>query len=236
MKTQISASVRMGIVAAVAALSISFFGCSKDNANTPVATTDSSVLLKESTLNYTTPENTTYIASSCVLPNEELSEAEASALIYMREEEMLAHDGYLTFSAMYPNPVFKNIRNSEAIHTEAVRRLLVKYNLPDPMVNHVAGTFANPEFQGLYNSLVATGTQSLLKAMTVGATIEDLDIYDLKNRLLVVDNRDITFVFNNLMNGSKNHLRAFYANILFLGGTHIPQYLTQEEFNAIINS
>jgi hypothetical protein len=57
---------------------------------------------------------------------------------------------------------------------------------------------------------------------------------DLKNHLLLVDNQDITSVYNNLMRGSRNHLRSFYANILFLGGTYTPQYLSPEEFNAII--
>jgi hypothetical protein len=215
-------------------VSLSFYGCSKEN-ETAIPSTNSD-LLKEATLNYSQPENTTYISSMSSLPVEELSEAEAASLIFMREEELLAHDVYLALSQLYTKPVFKNITKSEAVHTEAIRRLLVKYNLPDPAANHIAGTFSNPDLQALYNSLLATGSESLLKGLTVGATIEDLDIYDLKNHLLEVDNRDIIFVFTNLMNGSKNHLRAFYANIVFLGGTYTPQFITQEEFNAIINN
>ena len=149
---------------------------------------------------------------------------------------MLAHDVYLALSQLYTKPVFKNITKSEAFHTEAIRLLLVKYNLSDPATGHITGTFSNPDLQALYNSLLATGSESLLKGLTVGATIEDLDIYDLENHLLDVDNRDITFVYTNLMNGSKNHLRAFYANIVFLGGTYTPQFITQEEFNAIVNN
>jgi hypothetical protein len=169
------------------------------------------------------------------LPVEPLSEAEIAALTLMREEELLAHDVYLYLSQLYSKPVFKNITKSEAVHTEAIRLLLVKYKLPDPAANHVTGHFTNTDVQNLYNTLITIGAQSLLKGMTVGATIEDLDIFDLHQHLLEVDNRDITLVFNNLLNGSKNHLRAFYANILFLGGTYTPQYISPEEFNAIIN-
>ncbi|MGZ5285653.1 MAG: DUF2202 domain-containing protein [Flavisolibacter sp.] len=39
-----------------------------------------------------------------------------------------------------------------------------------------------------------------------------------------------------LSKGSRNHMRAFYKNILIVGGTYTPQFLTQVEFDAIINS
>ena len=233
MKTKNSV-IRLGIITTTLVMTLSFYGCSKEN-ETAVPSTNSD-LLKEATLNYSQPENTTYVSSVSSLPIEELSEAEAASLIYMREEEMLAHDVYLALSQLYTKPVFKNITKSEAFHTEAIRLLLVKYNLSDPATGHITGTFSNPDLQALYNSLLATGSESLLKGLTVGATIEDLDIYDLENHLLDVDNRDITFVYTNLMNGSKNHLRAFYANIVFLGGTYTPQFITQEEFNAIVNN
>jgi hypothetical protein len=70
----------------------------------------------------------------------------------------------------------------------------------------------------------------------VGATIEHLDIFDLESLLLVVDNQDITLVFNNLMRGSRNHLRSFYANILRSGGTYEPRYISVAEFEEIINT
>lgn len=72
---------------------------------------------------------------------------------------------------------------------------------------------------GRYSS---QGSSSLLDGLVVGCTIEDLDILDLKNHLLEVDNQDFTLVFNNLMRGSRNHLRSFYANVLFSGGTYVP--------------
>jgi hypothetical protein len=120
------------------------------------------------------------------------------------------------------------------VHTSAVKALLDKYAIPDPAANHEPGLFSNPDLQALYNTLLQSGSASLMEALIVGATIEDLDIVDLKNLLVTVDNQDITFVFNNLMRGSRNHLRAFYGNIVFLGGTYTPQYLTPEEFNAIV--
>ena len=70
----------------------------------------------------------------------------------------------------------------------------------------------------------------------MGATIEDLDIFDLTNALINIDNQDIRLVYDMLTKGSRNHMRSFYKNILNVGGTYIPQYITQAEFDAIINS
>ncbi|MDP3667796.1 MAG: DUF2202 domain-containing protein, partial [Sediminibacterium sp.] len=65
---------------------------------------------------------------------------------------------------------------------------------------------------------------------------EDLDIFDLKNALINIDNQDIRLVYDNLTKGSRNHMRSFYKNVLNVGGTYTPQYITQAEFDAIINS
>jgi hypothetical protein len=51
-----------------------------------------------------------------------------------------------------------------------------------------------------------------------------------------VDNQDITYVYENLAKGSRNHLRSYYRNILNAGGTYIPQFISQAEFDEIISS
>ncbi len=235
MKTKKQVTIGLFLVMGVSMMVLSLSGCTKETTAVPTAT-DSQY--KEAILNYTVADTSLTGCTSCIdsLPYEALSTSESEALIWMREEEFLAHDVYLTLSLLYTKPIFRNIARSEQRHTDAIKALLVKYALVDPAANHVTGTFTNQDLQTLYNSLVALGSGSLLNALVVGATIEDLDIKDLEEQLLTIDNQDITCVFNNLMRGSRNHLRSFYANILFTGGTYTPQYLTQEEFDAIVNS
>ena len=164
----------------------------------------------------------------------ELSEEETAALLYMREEEKLAHDVYVTLYDQWGLPVFQNISRSEQTHTDAVKALLDRYGLADP-ASTAAGVFTNPDLQALYIELIARGGQSLEEALKVGAAIEEIDILDLQERLAQTDNADIQQVFQNLLRGSSNHLRAFVRTLnTQTGQTYQPQYLSQEDYQVII--
>lgn len=185
--------------------------------------------------------NSTFSSSTlgtalAALPTEALNTTEQTSLVYMREEEKLAGDVYARLYAAWGLKVFANISNSESTHTEAVRQLLVRYSVADPAANLGAGVYANATLQGLYAQLVAAGSVSLVEALKVGATIEELDMLDIHTHLASVDNQDIKLVYDNLLKGSRNHLRSFYKTLLQQGGSYTAQYLTQAEFDAIVNS
>jgi hypothetical protein len=168
-------------------------------------------------------------------PKEPLSDAERNSLIFMREEEKLARDVYTTLYAKWGSRPFYNISSSEQTHMDAVLTVLKKYEITDPVGSNPVGVFQNADLQKLYNQLVSQGNTSSLNAFKVGATIEDLDIFDLKRLSTEVDNKDILFVYSNLERGSRNHMRAFNRNIGNLGSIYIPQYISQAEFDAIVS-
>ncbi len=166
----------------------------------------------------------------------ELSAEETAALLYMREEEKLAYDVYMTFYAQWGLPIFQNIGQSELTHTDAVKLLLDRYGLSDPASSEM-GIFSNPELQNLYNDLVARGSQSLTEALKVGAIIEEIDILDLQERMTQTDNADIQQVFNNLLNGSYNHLRAFSSTLnVQTGEAYQPHYLSTNAYQALVSA
>ena len=165
----------------------------------------------------------------------DLSAEEAEALLYMREEEKLAHDVYITLYEQWGLQTFQNIANSEQAHTDSIKVLLDRYGLDDPATGQV-GVFTNPDLQALYNELVARGSQSLAEAIKVGGAIEEIDILDLQERLAQTDNADIQQVFNNLLKGSTNHLRAFASSLLAqTGETYQPQYLSAEAYQTLLS-
>jgi hypothetical protein len=154
-----------------------------------------------------------------------LSSSEEEGLIFMREEEKLAHDVYATLYAQWGLPVFQNIANSESTHTAAVKVLLDRYGIADPAAGNGVGEFTNPELQKLYDQLVAQGSTSLVDALKVGVAIEEKDILDLQTRLAQTSSADVQLLYNNLMQGSENHLRAFTSTLQRQsGGTYVPQY------------
>lgn len=171
------------------------------------------------------------------LPLQNLSATEEASLLFMREEEKLAHDVYTQLNNKYSLQVFANIADSEQTHTEAVLLLIDRYTLTDPALNKGIGEFTNTDLQTLYNTLLARGLQSEIEALKVGALVEEVDIADLKVQLAEkVDNQDITIVFENLMKGSRNHLRAFVKNLSMRGVTYVPEVLSLTEYNEIIRS
>ncbi len=200
-------------------------GCSNE-------VTDNQNQYSENSMNY---QESITEESLYKLAYEDLSDAERESLIFMREEEKLARDVYKTFYEKYNMPIFQNISNSEQAHTNAIKYLLNKYSIPDPIVKDVRGVFTNPELQTLYNSLIEQGSVSDIEALKVGALIEEVDILDIQSGLQIIDNNDIIFVYNNLRKGSINHLKAFVRNLSFRGYNYVPVKLSIEEYNSIMN-
>lgn len=134
-------------------------------------------------------------------------------LVFMANEEKLAHDVYAYFAGMYDLPIFGNIAESEARHQEAVNVVLERYGLDDTAIGLTAGEFSNDRIDDLYSQLIAQGSASLDAALEVGVTIEEIDIADLKDRLEGLEELapDVYEMYSHLLAGSENHLAAFSA-------------------------
>jgi len=169
------------------------------------------------------------------LAYEELSPEEADGLKFIREEEKLARDVYNALYAKWGIGVFNNIAQSEQRHTDAIKLLIDKYELDDPVENDIPGEFVNEDLQNLYNTLIYKRDLSLVDALLVGALIEEIDIIDIQKEIDDhVDNEDIAIVYDNLISGSYNHLRAFVKNLSRQGILYEPVLLSEEVYNGII--
>jgi len=123
-----------------------------------------------------------------------LTEADKAHLIFMRSEEKLARDVYLTLADLYPNqPVFLTIATkAEQTHTDRMLDMLDKFKIKDPEPETAPDTAPPPDqigvfqnyyfaeyFSGKYYYLVDTAKIGLLDALYVGALIEELDMRDI---------------------------------------------------------
>ena len=160
---------------------------------------------------YATETSVSDTTTSVTQVSTELSTLEATSIQFMREEEKLARDVYLTLYDVWGTPIFVNIADSEQSHTDAVADLIEKYGVEDPVTDNTIGVYTNPYFTEKFNELVALGSESYEKALTVGTLIEELDIADINEQIEIMKHQDIIDVYSNLLKGSRNHLRSFYA-------------------------
>lgn len=164
---------------------------------------------------------------------ESLTEDEVTNLLFMREEEKLAHDVYLHFYDKYDLKMFNNIASSELIHIDEVLNVMEEYGIED-VASSEMGVFTDDALQQLYDDLITQGNLSLVDALTVGATIEDVDIRDLANAIDATSKADINNMYEFLACGSRNHMRGFTNQLDTHGEVYVPQFITQEQYEEVI--
>ncbi len=188
---------------------------------------------------------------------------EETHLIFMREEEKLARDVYLTLSNMYPNaPIFFQIGDgAEQTHTDTMASKIAQFGLtdPNPNTNNLPGSigiFTGADygwyFTEKYNYLITAGAQSELDALYIGAFIEELDMHDIVMCPTVItetkgipedqcglnytDENPLINSYGSLLSGSESHLRSYVGQIeAIIGvGNYQAQYLPQTTVDEIL--
>ncbi|MEY4639680.1 MAG: hypothetical protein RLY13_678 [Actinomycetota bacterium] len=154
------------------------------------------------------PEVTTEPKAPVVDKGIATADATETQLVYLIEEEKLAHDVYTKMFELWGSRVFGNILQSEETHQSQVLTVMQTRDIEDPRSSKV-GVFSNDELQALYNELIAKGSKSAVDAYEVGVAIEELDIDDITKMLATAKDADVIAMMENLRKGSENHLRAF---------------------------
>jgi hypothetical protein len=168
-------------------------------------------------------------------PVVDLSIEAREELIRMRQEEKLARDVYVALGDQWGADVFA-ITNAEQRHLDAMKKMLDRFGMQDPIVDDSRGVFADQAFTDLYNELIERGSASLLDALKVGAKIEELDLIDLRAAGQGVGDPVLKMVYENLERATRNHLRMFAVQIRENNGTYVAEHLTQKEFDTIAAS
>jgi hypothetical protein len=161
--------------------------------------------------------------------------AEATDMLFMREEEKLARDVYVQMHDLWALAPFADIAVAEQHHMDAMLRLLTRYRLPDPAAGMLIGEFVNPELQTLHDTLIEQGAQSYEAALRVGGLIEEADMEDIAAAIARSDKSDIDLVYESLLCGSRNHLRSF-ARVLeaLTGEPYVAQVIAEAAVDAIL--
>jgi hypothetical protein len=193
-----------------------------------------------------------------------LDAVEETHLIFMREEEKLARDVYITLGKLYRDlKVFTRIDDAEQKHTDTMAGMLDLYGIEDPSTSDKVGVFTGEDygwyFTEKFELLLARGEIDGLEALYVGAFIEELDMHDIAHcpsvivetyfgldpegegvedlcGLVYTDEATIIRAYESLIDGSKSHLRAYVKAIeqIIGEGNYIAQYLPQDVVDDIL--
>jgi hypothetical protein len=174
----------------------------EDNNNERLASTTSDT---EASSSDNTPPS---ILDSAPITGDSTPPTTESLLLYLIEEEKLAHDVYTAMYDLYGTQVFGNILRSESTHQSRVLALLDSRGIADPR-SAEPGVFSNQELQALYDQLILQGKISETEAFRVGVIIEEKDIKDISTQLETASDVDVIATLEDLRRGSENHLRAF---------------------------
>ena len=153
-------------------------------------------------------KSTTQQPNNPSTPSSMPTQSTEQQLVYLIEEEKLAHDVYTAMYEKYGANVFGNILKSETTHQSRVLTLLQARNIADPRSSEL-GVFNNDELQNLYDALIIQGNKSALEAYKVGMAVEEKDIADISNQLATTTEEDVVTTLESLRSASENHLRAF---------------------------
>lgn len=137
-----------------------------------------------------------------------VSQTQKDSASYMLEEEKMAHDLYGAFYNKWGTSIFNNISTSETKHQQAVSRLVTSFGTTASVADK-QGVFTNKEIQALYTKLYEKGMVSQKDALEVGKIVEETDIADLKEATLNSTTEQEKTIYNQLLRGSNNHLKAF---------------------------
>ncbi len=159
----------------------------------------------------------------------ELTDPEIEDLKFIREEEKMARDVYLTLYDVWGLEIFKTIAASEQIHMDNALELLVYYGIEDPVPSDTVGDFSNTELAGYYADLTGWGDDSEADACLVGGFIEEFDILDLVESTEQTDVKKLDQVYTNMYEASCNHLVSFAFNYENLTGDEYVGWIMDDE-------
>lgn len=167
-----------------------------------------------------------------------ITESEKAAIIFVVQEEKVAHDFYAAMYELHGLTPFRSISKSEGLHMDKAKSLVDHFGIEDPNSENydTPGKFSSNKFQVMYDDLVREGSKSIPDALIESARFEEMDIVDIEKFNSTIQNEFIKSTFESLIGISKNHLKAIVRELSERGIEYSPFYLTREELNNIVES
>jgi hypothetical protein len=165
-----------------------------------------------------------------------LTLADRETVLFVREQEKLARDVYAALSQTWRLDVFNTMIGSEEIHSDTLRTLLARHKLSDPSLRLAPGEFTQSDLKLLHDRLIARGKLSPLEALKACASIEEMEITGIGERLALAQAEDIQRTLEIIVQSDRHHLRSLVDAMRKLGHEYVPSRLSRDELSTILRA
>ena len=156
-------------------------------------------------------------------------------VLYLIEQEKLAHDLYRVLDTMWVTDVFNRVSNEELQHMAKLSAVACEFMIDVPVHfnEYPEGQFVDGRLRRLYTDLLLSANFSLEEAYLACANLEERKILDLK-AALKQPNFDIeTLTYKALLIGAEDNLKLFIRALLDVNTGYTPLWLSISEYESL---
>ncbi len=165
-----------------------------------------------------------------------LSDKEQIDIIYLLEEEKMAHDLYVSFDEKWDMPFLSGIAYSESQHIAIVESIILNYSVPSPdlLILNKERIIQSNYLQKSMGELLANGSKSPVYALKSAAQMEEMSIIDLGKIIANSSNSELIDTYRLLIQLSGQHLREITDQLNLMGYEYRPVIISPETYNLIM--
>jgi hypothetical protein len=158
-----------------------------------------------------------------------------SVILYLVEQEKLAHDFYRSLDTMWVTDIFNRVANEEVEHVGKLSAVAAELmiSVPNHFNEYPMGQFIDSKLRHLYTELMIAANFSLEDAYRTCANLEERKMVDLKMALKEPNFELENLTYKALLIGSEDNFKAFIRALNEMNSGYTPILLSPSEFEAL---
>lgn len=158
-----------------------------------------------------------------------------AVIMYLVEQEKLAHDFYRSLDTMWVTDIFNRVANEEYEHVGKLSAVAAELmiNVPNHFNEYPMGQFIDSKLRHLYTELMISANFSLEDAYRTSANLEERKMVDLKMALKEPNFELENLTYKALLIGSEDNFKAFIRALNEMNSGYTPILMSPSEFEAL---
>ena len=158
-----------------------------------------------------------------------------SVILYLVEQEKLAHDFYRSLDTMWVTDIFNRVANEEFEHVGKLSAVAAELmiNVPNHFNEYPVGQFIDNKLRHLYAELMTAANFSLEDAYRTSANLEERKMVDLKMALKEPNFELENLTYKALLIGSEDNFKVFIRALNEMNSGYTPILMSPSEFEAL---